>query len=311
MPYSTKLLPNLYALAVFESAARWCNFTRAAAELGITQPSVSRHVLQLEHRLGVQLFDRRHNVLYLTPTGERMYKAVSLGYGHLRSELQAVLRGTAERPLALACTPALFTHWLMPRFSRLREALDGQEIRVTLSEWFDELDPDEVDVVVRWGASTWPDRVFEPVFVEEAYPVCSRAFMEHHVGDGDPEADPGLLSGLPLLHQYDGDSGFLNWEAWFAAQGVSYSRPESAILFSNFQLLLQAVREGQGVSLSWTYLTNDLLERGELVRAGPSVRHEEVPYGLDMSPVALPQWKRDRMTDWFRREAPATSGIAA
>ena len=305
-----RLLPNLYALAVFESAARWCNFTRAAAELGMTQPSVSRHVIQLGHRLGVQLFDRRHNALHLTPTGERLHKAVSLGYGHLRTELRAVMRDGDERPLTLACTPALFTHWLMPRFSRLRDALGGQEIRVTLSEWFEELDPDEIDVVVRWGSSTWPDRAFDPVFVEEAYPVCSPAFRDSRIGGADTEADPALLRELPLLHQYDGDSGFLSWEAWFAAQGLDYSRPASATVFSNFQLLLQAVREGQGVSLSWTYLTDDLLERGELVRAGPSLRHEEVAYGLDMSRVALPQRKRDRLTEWFRSEAPRSSSIA-
>lgn len=309
MPVSTRLLPNLYALAVFESAGRWSNFTRAAEELGITQPSVSRHVLQVEDRLGVQLFDRRHNSLQLTPAGQRLYRAVSLGYGHLRTELDAIVRSTAHRPLTLACTPAFFTHWLMPRFSLLRDAMGGQEIRVTLSEWFDELDANDTDLIIRWGQNTWPDREFVPFIAEDSYPICSRTFRDRFIGDVDLDRDPSPLLDLPLLHQYDGASGFQTWESWFSAHGIEYTRSDTEPVFSNFQLLLQAVREDQGVSLSWTYLTDDMLDDGELVCLASSVRNEATAYGLDMSLLNLPAWKRARLARWFRDAAPAQSRL--
>ena len=51
-------LPPLSAIRVFESAARYQNFTQAAAELGMTQAAVSYQMRLLEERLGVPLFLR-------------------------------------------------------------------------------------------------------------------------------------------------------------------------------------------------------------------------------------------------------------
>ena len=46
------------------------NFSQAAEQLGISQPSLSKQILSLERELGVKLFDREHSPLKLTPAGE-------------------------------------------------------------------------------------------------------------------------------------------------------------------------------------------------------------------------------------------------
>lgn len=46
------------------------NFSQAADQLGISQPSLSKQILSLESELGVKLFDRDHTPLKLTPAGE-------------------------------------------------------------------------------------------------------------------------------------------------------------------------------------------------------------------------------------------------
>lgn len=46
------------------------NFSQAAEQLGISQPSLSKQILSLESELGVKLFDREHSPLKLTPAGE-------------------------------------------------------------------------------------------------------------------------------------------------------------------------------------------------------------------------------------------------
>ena len=62
-------LPPLELLVAFESAARHLSFTRAGAEIALTQSAVSRQVLALEDRLGVPLFRRLHRALALTEDG--------------------------------------------------------------------------------------------------------------------------------------------------------------------------------------------------------------------------------------------------
>ena len=51
-------LPPLDALRAFDAAARHLSFTRAAAELFVTQSAVSKQVIALESALAVRLFER-------------------------------------------------------------------------------------------------------------------------------------------------------------------------------------------------------------------------------------------------------------
>ena len=64
----SRRLPPLYALRAFEAAARHASFTRAAAELAITQSAVSRHIRTLEEHFGCRLFERSGRHLQLTET---------------------------------------------------------------------------------------------------------------------------------------------------------------------------------------------------------------------------------------------------
>lgn len=59
-----------FRLKVFMTVAREKSFTKAAAELGITQPAVSQNVSELEKATGVKLFERLRGEVVLTPQGE-------------------------------------------------------------------------------------------------------------------------------------------------------------------------------------------------------------------------------------------------
>ena len=61
-----------FRLKVFIAAARTLSFTRAAEQLYISQPAVSKHVGELESRYKVQLFTRRGSRLELTDAGRTM-----------------------------------------------------------------------------------------------------------------------------------------------------------------------------------------------------------------------------------------------
>ena len=66
---------QLESLKIFCDVARWANFSRGAAENGISQPSASQAVHQIEIRLGVKLIDRSKRPLVLTPQGRIFYDA--------------------------------------------------------------------------------------------------------------------------------------------------------------------------------------------------------------------------------------------
>ena len=63
-----------FRLRVFHSAARHASFSKAAEELFITQPAVSKHIQSLEHYFKSKLFLRQGNKVSLTPEGQTLYK---------------------------------------------------------------------------------------------------------------------------------------------------------------------------------------------------------------------------------------------
>ena len=61
-----------YAIAL----SRSLNFSQVAEKLGISQPALSKQILNLEKDLGVELFDRKQNPIALTPAGEHFFAEV-------------------------------------------------------------------------------------------------------------------------------------------------------------------------------------------------------------------------------------------
>ena len=84
-----------FRLKVFRAVAERLSFTRAADELFVTQPAVTKHINELEKQLGVPLFVRRRNAVALTPQGELL-----LGYVRrllaLYAELNDAFAGDGE-----------------------------------------------------------------------------------------------------------------------------------------------------------------------------------------------------------------------
>ena len=64
-----------YRDKVFIAVAENLSFSKAAYELNITQPAVTRHVKELEEKYKVSLFERKGNKIYLTKAGERVYNS--------------------------------------------------------------------------------------------------------------------------------------------------------------------------------------------------------------------------------------------
>jgi len=107
---------NFHHLEVFHAVARHLNFSRAAEELYISQPAVSKHIKELEKDLGVDLFRRDGRRVELTDAGRLVYDyaahALVLTEG-LRRAL-AEQHGPGRGFLRLAATHALATY-VVPR----------------------------------------------------------------------------------------------------------------------------------------------------------------------------------------------------
>ncbi|TDO60757.1 DNA-binding transcriptional LysR family regulator [Kribbella sp. VKM Ac-2571] len=124
--------PEIRELRYFRAVAEDLNITRAAERLGIAQPPLSRAMRQLEHRLGVDLFDRTGQRLALTSAGETLLKESGPVLDALDSAVRRTQRaGLSARGLIVTAKPGVATELLHRIVTELRDELPGVEVVVS------------------------------------------------------------------------------------------------------------------------------------------------------------------------------------
>lgn len=121
-----------FRLKVFITAARTLSFTRAAEQLCISQPAVSKHVAELEARYGLQLFTRRGSRLELTDAGRTLLDAAErLADDYRRLEYKMSLcTGQTEGELRLGASTTIAQYLLPPLLARFTTRFP--QVRVSL-----------------------------------------------------------------------------------------------------------------------------------------------------------------------------------
>lgn len=105
---------EMHQVRYFLAVARELNFTRAAEECNVAQPSLTRAIRQLEGELGGDLFRRERPQAQLTELGQRMLPHLRQCYDsamNARSLAAAIKKGRLGRS-ALRCLPQSTPVWL-------------------------------------------------------------------------------------------------------------------------------------------------------------------------------------------------------
>jgi DNA-binding transcriptional LysR family regulator len=300
-------LPNANALLVFECAARWTSFTKAADELSISQPAVTRHVRTLEAELGCALFERRHNRLALTADGLRLWRSVTAGFHDMAGVMDIIRAEEARERLVVATHSGFAQQWLMPRFSDLSKALQNFDLQLMISDQEADLDRGAYDLAIRIGDRAGQRRRGGHSLIRETvFPVASPAFLAANPTFCD--AAPAALTDAPLLHMDEGDQPWLTWRGWFRAQDVGTPPRRPDVLYTNYPLVLQAALAGRGIALAWRPLTDGLIAQGSLVPVGPMVEDPNTGYYLAWSADSPVAAFAPVLCDWFDAQIAASDG---
>jgi len=183
----------LYALQVFEVAARHLSFTRAAGELYLTQGAVSKQIAQLEAQLGYPLFRREVRQLSLTAQGEALLPFVSRAFATLHKGLDK--SRLAVNRLRLKA-PSCASRWLLRQLEAFRQAHPEIEVELTSSHDHQvDFAKEPFDLAICYGPLD--GGTVRPLFAERLTPVCSPGLLRRHGKPLDSAAD---LAHFTLLH---------------------------------------------------------------------------------------------------------------
>ncbi len=123
---------ELRHLRYFEAVARHSHVTRAAAELHIAQPALSKQISQLEHELGVALFDRVGRNVRLTEAGEALLphaRAVMAQVEAARAEMAERI-GLRKGRATVGAPPTVGNQLLPPVLASFNKRYAGIELRL-------------------------------------------------------------------------------------------------------------------------------------------------------------------------------------
>ncbi len=251
-------LPPLNALKAFEAAARHESFTKAAAELSVTQGAVSHQVKALEATLRVRLFHRVRQRLVITDAGRAYLEVVRDAFDRLALGTERLLQGQNSGTLNLTTSPDFAAKWLVHRLGRFAEAHPEIDLRVSASFHHVDFAHEDMDMAVRHGDGNWPGLHVTRFYPEELlFPVCSPRLTRGR----SALRVPADLRGCTLLH----DSDRRDWARWLEIAGVADVNPGGPI-FNHASMAIDAAVDGQGVALARTALAAWDLIGGRLVR---------------------------------------------
>jgi LysR family glycine cleavage system transcriptional activator len=252
-------LPSLNGLRAFEAAARHLSFTRAAAELNVTQTAISHQIHRLEEQLGIPLFVRRNRGLVLTREAQAYLPSVRNAFEDLRRATARLRRPDREGLLTVSTTASLAAKWLVTRVAAFQDANPGIEVRITTSPHLVDFEREEVDMAVRYGRGNWPGLRANWLMAEDIFPVCSPSLPK---GD-KPLRCPEDLANHTLLHATVSRE---DWQLWLTAAGLPVSlAARRGLSFDQSFMAIQAAVEGLGIALGRTRFVEADIAAGRLV----------------------------------------------
>lgn len=259
MTVRRRLLPSLNALRSFEAVARHESFTKAAAELNVTQGAASRQVRALEEFLNLPLFVRTTRRIELTDEGRYYARLIHEALDRLEAGTMELLANRAGGGvLTIGTLPTFGTRWLIPRLASFQSQYPDIELHLVSSDGPLDFVEQRLDAAIRFGTGQWPDTVAERLMPEEVLMVCSPAL----IGGAHPPTSVAALRHHRLIqHSTRADA----WPLWFSEVGVNPAGFQWGPSLEHFYMVIQAAVAGLGLALLPKLLIEDELASGTLV----------------------------------------------
>ncbi|MBC8052438.1 MAG: LysR family transcriptional regulator [Sphingobacteriaceae bacterium] len=194
-----------FRLKVFHTVANKLSFTKAASELFISQPAVTKHIHELEQHLGTALFRRNGNTISLTPAGEvvlRYSEKIFETYAALNTELAQLndvtggnLRIGASTTIAQNILPRILALFKKAYPSVSYTFTQGNTDSISL-----QVIAEKLDIAIVEGNSHFPQLAYEPFAKDEIVLVAK----SNSTLSKKAEIKPQELTQIPLVLREQG-----------------------------------------------------------------------------------------------------------
>jgi DNA-binding transcriptional LysR family regulator len=263
---------DLPQLNSFLAVVRAGSFVGAADATGLSKAAVSRHVAELEERLGVRLLHRTTRRLSLTDDGQRFHaRAGELMAALDELEAETASRGGEATGLLRINAPLTFGNLhLAPLWPRFTAANPKVSLDITLNDRVVDLVEEGYDLAVRITNLSNSQLVSRRLATTRIVLCASPGYLAAH---GTPTHPRELADHQVLAYSYW--SGGDDWR-FHGPEGDVAVRVNPRIRTNSGDTCRAAALEGQGIVLQPDFLVGPDLKRGNLVELMPAYRSIEL-----------------------------------
>lgn len=242
-------------LQYFQIVARLEHMTKAAEELQIAQPSLSKTIARLEEDLGVPLFDRKNRQLRLNDYGKLFLDRVNRIFLELNEGKREIAERAHQRQtqITLAVSIPRVLPELLSSFLKLFPEIKFQQVLESTSSMKSRLEKAEIDFCISSVPIEGTDIVWEPLMTEEIYLIVP---PEHHLSKRE-EIFLSEVKDEPIIGMNTG-FGFRNLTDEFCRKAGFV--PNIAFEGDEPGVIGDLVKQGLGIAfipeISWLHHTN-------------------------------------------------------
>lgn len=259
------LKDNFNDLLSFMVVARERSFTRAAAQLGVSQSALSHAMRNLEARLEVRLLTRTTRSVAPTEAGEQLFMRLSPHLLEIEQELTA-LRDTRDRPagnIRLTAGEHAMSAVLWPVLKPFMAQYPDINVEVTVDDGLTDIVDGRFDAGVRLGEQVAKDMIAIRIAPDMRMAVVGSADYLHRFGV--PETPEQLDQHRCINMRLPTRGGLYAWE--FERDGRELRvRVDGQLILNSLPQRIDAAENGLGLAYVPEDAVQDALAEGRLVR---------------------------------------------
>ncbi|GAB7125895.1 LysR family transcriptional regulator [Silvimonas sp. JCM 19000] len=262
---SNENLRDIHALLV---VARERSFTRAAAQLGVSQSALSHAIRALETRLGLRLLTRTTRSVAPTEAGERLIQSVTPRFDTIAREL-AALGELRDKPAGTVriTTSDFAAQWILwPRLVGLQRRYPEIKLEISIETGLIDIVAARFDAGVRFGDQVAKDMA--ALRISPDIPVCMVATPEYLAAHGTPQTPADLTRHQCINLRFAAHGGLYAWDLRQGERTLQV-RVEGPWVFNQISMAVEAALAGCGLAYVPEPLVRAALQRGQLLSVLP------------------------------------------
>ncbi|RQG66180.1 LysR family transcriptional regulator [Pseudomonas aeruginosa] len=256
---------NLSDLLSFVTVAREGTFTRAAAQLGVTQSALSQAISGLEARLQIRLLTRTTRSVSPTAAGERLLNAIGNRFDEIEAELDelSALRDKPAGTVRITSGDHIQRTLLLPKLAPLLLEYPDIKIEFDINYGFRDIVADRFDAGVRLGDTIDKDMIAVPIGPQLCMAVVAApAYFATHPKPKNPR---DLVNHNCINIRMQSGGGLYIWD--FERKGKQVNvRVDGQLIFNTSPNVVDAALMGMGIAWLPEEEFAPHIENGRLIR---------------------------------------------